>query len=239
MVETVAEVMTRTVATIAPDASVREAARRMDELNVGALVVCDHGRLVGILTDRDIAVRATAAGQAPDATRVASVMTEHVRCCREDEPVTAALDRMGRFQIRRLPVVNDDDHLIGIVALGDFAADRVHGADEALRRISEPAEPDLSGTPSQRRAEPAGVLGELPEGRLRPNDEVEQEIRDRFAGDGLGDAEIDVEVTDGVVTLVGTVDSFEARARAESEATQVQGVLTIVNHLRIRKDRSR
>lgn len=150
----VSEVMTREVEVISPDASLREAARKMDDLNVGVLPVCDGQRLVGILTDRDITVRATAIGESPDVTRVDEVMTDEVWWCYDSDDVEDVAHRMGEKQIRRMPVVDQNKMLVGIVALGDLATDRVPGTEEALRQISEPSEPDFSGTLSSRRAEP-------------------------------------------------------------------------------------
>lgn len=138
----VSEVMTRQVRVIAPDRSIREAARLMDELNVGVLPVCDGQRLLGIITDRDITVRATAVGKDPDNVPVREIMTEDVRWCFEDEAVEDVAQIMGDVQIRRIPVVDRNKRLVGIVALGDLATDRAQGAGEALRRISEPSEPD-------------------------------------------------------------------------------------------------
>jgi CBS domain-containing protein len=148
----IADVMTRDVQVILPDRSVRDAARLMDDLNVGVLPVCDGRRLVGIITDRDITVRATAAGKDPDQTRVREVMTDDVRWCFEDEDVKDVVRTMSEVQIRRLPVVDRNKHLVGIVALGDLATDRAEGANEALRRISEPSEPDRSENPATRQA---------------------------------------------------------------------------------------
>ena len=138
------EVMTRDVVTVRPDAMVREAARMMDELNVGALPVCDGARLVGIVTDRDIVVRSTADGMRPDTTPVHMVMTGEVFWCVEDDPVEKIEEAMARRQIRRMPVVDQDKRLVGMIALGDLATDRSPGAGDALRRISEPSEPDRS-----------------------------------------------------------------------------------------------
>jgi CBS domain-containing protein len=139
------EVMTNQVRVVGPDHSIREAARLMDELNVGVLPVCDGERLLGIITDRDITVRATAVGKDPDKVRVREIMTEDVRWCFEDEAVEDVAQMMGDVQIRRIPVVDRNKRLVGIVALGDLATDRARGADEALRRISEPSEPDRTG----------------------------------------------------------------------------------------------
>jgi CBS domain-containing protein len=141
----ISEVMTRQVRVVGPDRTVREAARLMDELNVGVLPVCDGERLLGIITDRDITVRATATGKDPDAVPVREIMTEDVRWCFEDEAVEDVAQMMGDVQIRRIPVVDRNKRLVGIVALGDLATDRARGTDEALRRISEPSEPDRTG----------------------------------------------------------------------------------------------
>ena len=150
----ISEVMTREVEVISPDASLREAARKMDDLNVGVLPVCDGQRLVGILTDRDITVRATSIGESPDVTRVDEVMTDEVWWCHEDDNVEDVTHRMGEKQIRRMPVIAPAPLPAGLAALGDFATDRAPGTQEALRDISEPSEPDWSGTLSSRRAEP-------------------------------------------------------------------------------------
>ena len=143
------EVMTRDVVTVRPDAMIREAARMMDDLNVGALPVCDGRRLVGIITDRDIVVRSTADGMRPDATPVHAVMTGEVCWCFENDPIEKIEDAMARRQIRRMPVVDQGKRLVGMITLGDLATDRVPGADDALRRISEPSEPDRSGRASR------------------------------------------------------------------------------------------
>jgi CBS domain-containing protein len=140
----VAEVMTRDFEVISPNATVRDAARKMDELNVGVLPVCDGRRLVGVLTDRDVTIRATATGAPPDATHIHEVMTNEVRWCFEDEPVEKAERTMSEVQIRRLPVVDRNKNLVWIVSLGDLATARAPGTEESLRRISEPSEPDRS-----------------------------------------------------------------------------------------------
>lgn len=143
----VSDVMTRDVAVVSPGTSVRDAARRMDQLNVGALPVCDGRRLVGIVTDRDITVRCTAVGGPPDNTRIHEIMTGDVRWCFEDDPVEEVEHEMSTVQIRRMPVIDRRRNLIGIVALGDLATDHAPGAEETLRRISEPSEPDRAGWP--------------------------------------------------------------------------------------------
>lgn len=139
---TIADLMTRAPATVGPHDTVQQAAQLMDELNVGVLPVCDGETLVGIVTDRDITVRATAAGLDPARTVVDLVMTDHVRHCSAAHSPADVLRRMAGVGIRRLPVLDDRDRLVGIVSLGDLAARQVDGVAEALRRISTPAGPD-------------------------------------------------------------------------------------------------
>lgn len=121
------------------------AAQMMDDLNVGAIPVLDNGKLVGMVTDRDITVRATAAGLAPDEAHVADVMSTNVRTCTSNQEVDEVLNQMGDEQIRRIPVVdNQSGQVIGIVSLGDMAAKHSAGIDHTLENISTPAEPDRS-----------------------------------------------------------------------------------------------
>jgi CBS domain-containing protein len=142
----VSEAMTRGVRTLAPGESVMKAAQAMDELNVGAIPVCDGDRLVGMVTDRDIVLRAVAQGCASDSTPLSQVMSEHVRWCYEDDTVEDVAAKMRQTQIRRLPVVDREQHLVGIVSLGDLAAKgEDEHAEDILRDVSEPAEPDRSG----------------------------------------------------------------------------------------------
>lgn len=152
----VGQIMTRGVRALAPTDTLVIAAQTMDELNVGAIPVCDDGRLVGMITDRDITVRGVAQGRPLDGTPLSDVMTEHVRWCYEDDPVDAQLAEMRAVQIRRLPVVDRQQQLVGMLSLGDIAvkSDPVE-AGEALVAISLPAEPDRSleaptGTPPPR-----------------------------------------------------------------------------------------
>ncbi|PSC04213.1 hypothetical protein SLNSH_14545 [Alsobacter soli] len=148
----ISEVMTRDPVAIAPERSLREAARLMDDLNVGSLPVLHGGQVVGLLTDRDIVVRAIAVGRDPNVTPVFEVMTEEPHCCFEDEDVSHVVDVMEDLQVRRVPVLDRSRRLIGMVALGDLVEDRAPGAEEALGRISTPARPDRSGVPSRSRA---------------------------------------------------------------------------------------
>ena len=137
------DVMTRDVEVVRPDATLQEAAGRMKALDVGVIPVCDGEHLMGMLTDRDITVRATAAGRDPRTTHVRDVMTPDVVCCFEDQDVTEAQRLMQERQIRRLLILNRDKRLAGVVSLGDLAvkarADKVGGA--VLERVSEPAQP--------------------------------------------------------------------------------------------------
>jgi CBS domain-containing protein len=139
---TVSDVMTRDVEVIAPQETLQRAAQLMDELNVGALPVCEGNRLLGMITDRDITVRAVAAGSVPAETRVSEVMSEGVRWVREDDSTDAVTKSMGGMQVRRVPVLNSYDELVGIVSLGDLSTQRIDEADAALREISQPSEPD-------------------------------------------------------------------------------------------------
>src|ERR671930_45334 len=115
------DVMTPAVEVIAPEASIYEAAEKMSHLDIGPLPVCDGERLVGMLTDRDIAVRAVAEGRDPTTTPVREVMTEKVFYCFDDDDAEHAAQIMRNAQIRRLVVVNRDKRLVGIVSLGDLA----------------------------------------------------------------------------------------------------------------------
>jgi CBS domain-containing protein len=137
----VKEIMTRDVECIRPDTVLDEAARKMRDLDVGSLPVCgDDDRLAGVVTDRDITVRAVAAGKDPRTTRVREIMTPGVIYCFEDQDVTDAAHLMEEKQIRRLAVLSRKRRLVGIVSLGNLAID-THDerlAGEALEAVSEP-----------------------------------------------------------------------------------------------------
>jgi CBS domain-containing protein len=137
----ISDFMTRNVQVVRPDESLQRAAQVMDELNVGALPVCDQHGLVGMITDRDITVRATAAGL-PAHTRIAEVMTDHARCCTTEQTVQEAMEQMADVQIRRVPVVDAERRVVGIVSLGDLATRHQGHVAAALRRISDPSMPD-------------------------------------------------------------------------------------------------
>jgi CBS domain-containing protein len=119
----VKEVMTKLVEFVRPETTVQEAAGKMKDLNVGPIPVCEGERVLGILTDRDIVVRAVAEGRDARTTRVQDVMTRDVVCCKEDDDVKEAARLMKEHQIRRVVVVNANKRLAGIVSLGDIAVD--------------------------------------------------------------------------------------------------------------------
>jgi CBS domain-containing protein len=135
----IADVMTRQPRVIQPDATIADAAAMMRRLDVGALPVCDGSRLIGMLTDRDVTIRATADGRDPHLTPVRDVMSPGVAWATEDDPVEEAARIMREHRIRRLPIVDQRHSLVGVVSLGDLAVDL--GDDdlsgETLERISE------------------------------------------------------------------------------------------------------
>ena len=135
----VKEAMTRDVRLVKPDQPISEAAKLMAELDIGALPVEESDRLVGIITDRDIAVRAVAAGRGPD-TPVSEVMSREIKYCYEDQSIDEVTQNMGELRIRRLPVLTRDKRLVGILSLGDLAIDEGarDEAGEALGGISRP-----------------------------------------------------------------------------------------------------
>ena len=134
----VSEVMTRDVQLIEPTQTIRDAARLMAELDAGIMPVREGDRLVGMITDRDIAVRAVAEGKGPD-TPIREVMTEDVKYCYEDDDTDDVARNMADIQVRRLPVLNQDKRLVGIISLGDMAVSGGSGrAGEAVAGISQP-----------------------------------------------------------------------------------------------------
>lgn len=134
------ECMTRGVRSLAPSDSVLRAAQIMDEFELGALPVCRGTELVGMVTDRDITTRAVARSRADAGTTVSDVMSEHVSWCYEDQSVDQVLQQMSDWQVRRIPVLDRKERLVGMVSLGDLA--RQIDAEQVglcLARISEPA----------------------------------------------------------------------------------------------------
>ena len=134
----IAEIMTRSIATVRRDETLQTAAERMREMDVGALPVLDGTALAGMVTDRDITVRGVAAGMIPQESLVSDVMTEEVRYCRADDSIEQVMAQMGEQQVRRLAVLDAGNEIVGIVALGDIATRQSAHTDETLREISTP-----------------------------------------------------------------------------------------------------
>ena len=134
----VSEAMTREVRIATPGQSIRDVAKMMADIDAGAVPVGENDRLVGMITDRDIAIRAVAAGKGPD-TPVREVMSSDVKYCYEDEDLEHVAENMGDLQVRRLPVVNREKRLVGIVALGDIARhEDHHTTGETTADVSKP-----------------------------------------------------------------------------------------------------
>jgi CBS domain-containing protein len=135
------EAMTPEVVSVPPETTLVDAAQTMKELDVGPLPVCDGDQLLGMLTDRDIIVRAIAEARDPRTTEVREIMTPEVVCCREADDVRQAAKLMQEQQLRRLLVVNDEGRLVGIVSLGDIVLqtgdDKLAG--KTLEKVSEPS----------------------------------------------------------------------------------------------------
>jgi CBS domain-containing protein len=137
----VRDIMTANVEVVSPDETLEQAARKMDELDIGPLPVCEGQRVVGLLTDRDITVRATAAGCDPKTTLVADAMSADFIWCYEDQDVREAARLMEEHQVRRLLVMSRSNDLVGIVSLGDLATEAGEPGrlGEVLKKVSEPA----------------------------------------------------------------------------------------------------
>jgi len=141
----VSECMTPHVRVAGPDNTMQSAAQIMADLDAGFLPVADHERLIGVVTDRDIAIRGVAAGKPPE-TSIREVMSAEVKYCFQEDEIDDVLENMGDIQIRRLPVVDSNKRLVGIVSLSDLAGNGDgERAGEALGEITRP-----SGLHSQR-----------------------------------------------------------------------------------------
>lgn len=139
----IAEIMTPDVQCIGPDDTLVDAAILMRQMDVGALPVCETGKLVGMLTDRDIAIRAVAEGRDPNNTRVRDTMSPGiVYYVRDDQEVDDAIRVMEQHQVRRAPVMDRHEKLVGIISLGDIAVETpLSLSGEALKEVSQPAQP--------------------------------------------------------------------------------------------------
>jgi CBS domain-containing protein len=134
----VSEVMTREILVANPEQTVQQAARMMADIDAGVLPVGENDRLVGMITDRDIAVRCVAKGHGPDA-KIRDIMSRDVKYCFLDQDLDEVTRNMAEIQVRRLPVVDRDKRLVGIVSLGDIATiGEAMEAGEALSGISMP-----------------------------------------------------------------------------------------------------
>lgn len=132
------ECMTRDVRVISPEDTIERAAQIMGQIDAGVLPVAEGDRLVGMITDRDIAIRGVAEGCTPDA-RVRDVMSQEVLYCFDEEDTDEVLDNMAEIQVRRMPVVDSDKRLVGIVSLGDLAKRECSESGEALGEITRPS----------------------------------------------------------------------------------------------------
>lgn len=133
----VAEAMSRDVCVASPDQSICDVACTMARIDAGVVPVADSDRLLGMVTDRDIAIRAVAAGKGPD-TPVREVMTAKVKYCFEDEDLNHVAHNMAELRVRRLPVLNRDKRLVGILSLGDIALRQgKKAAGEAVAGVSQ------------------------------------------------------------------------------------------------------
>lgn len=138
----VKDVMTKDVEIINPNDSLKDAAEKMRTLNVGPLPVCDGDRLKGIITDRDIVVRAVSQGMDPNKTQVSQAMTDEIEYVYENDDIGTVARKMKDEQLRRLLVVNQDKRLVGIVSLGDItSALNAEEAGKTLESISQPSQP--------------------------------------------------------------------------------------------------
>lgn len=134
----VSEAMSRDVRLANPGQSIRDVAKVMAEIDAGSMPVQENDRLVGMITDRDIAIRAVAEGKGPD-TPVRDIMSKDIKYCYDDEDLEHVAENMGELQVRRLPVVNRDKRLVGIVALGDVARhEDHHTTGETTAEVSKP-----------------------------------------------------------------------------------------------------
>jgi CBS domain-containing protein len=134
----ISECMTQDVRLVSPNDTFERAAQIMGSADTGVLPVSDGDRLVGMITDRDIAVRGVAEGCGPSA-RVGDIMSREVKYCYDDAEMNEVLDNMAQIQVRRLPVVDHDKRLVGIVSLSDLDHAAPDRGGEALRGITEPS----------------------------------------------------------------------------------------------------
>ena len=134
----ISEVMRTEVERVSSDQTAREAASFMLRADAGSIPVCEGDKVIGMITDRDIAVRGVAEGRGPD-TPVSELMSDGIVCAHEDDEVQAVAQRMSEEQVRRMPVVDSEERLVGIVSLGDLARETAgESAHQALEGVSAP-----------------------------------------------------------------------------------------------------
>jgi CBS domain-containing protein len=133
----ISDLMTPHVRLVSPEQTIQEAACVMADIDAGSIPVGENDRLVGMLTDRDIAIRAVGKGLPAD-TKVREVMTKEMHYCFHDEDIEDVAEKMSDLKVRRLPVLDRDKRLVGIVSLGDIAAQHDEIAGETISEISEP-----------------------------------------------------------------------------------------------------
>ena len=132
------DLMTTEIETVTADQTAKEAAAFMLRADTGSIPVCDGGKVIGMITDRDIAVRGIAKGRGPE-TSVRDLMSNKIVCANEDDDVAAIAQKMSDSQVRRLPVIDANDKLVGMVSLGDLSREADNGAaSKALEGVSAP-----------------------------------------------------------------------------------------------------
>lgn len=141
--------MTSDVTVLAPDSDLQKAARLMRDEDIGAIPICNGKKLVGMITDRDIVIRALAEGKSPNEVKVSEIMTDQIMWCFEDQTVGEVLQQMGDRQIRRIPVITRNMDLCGVVSLGDLATRDDANTDPALEKISSSVPPVQTATGKQ------------------------------------------------------------------------------------------
>lgn len=136
----VKEIMTREVRSVGPDATLFEVAELMRDDDIGSVMITEGSTLLGVVTDRDIVIRALADHRDVRAMKAREVMSNAVFCCTEDTPIEAVLAEMADERVRRVPVLNGAHQLVGVVSLGDLSQAKARRAGDALREISQPAQ---------------------------------------------------------------------------------------------------
>lgn len=141
------DVMHRDPQVIRGDTTLREAAQRMRDADIGALPVCEGDRIEGVLTDRDVVVRSIAQGDDPEKARAADVMTREIAWCFDDDSIDEASRKMSERQVQRLLVLNHDKKLVGIVSIGDLARQRGNApaVTHTIEEIKKPTKPSAAG----------------------------------------------------------------------------------------------